>query len=105
MFGTARGSRWPFWSPWDHPAFPLPAQEIVLFGTRPPTSWPRVGPAPVRLRPPTFTYSRVSHWPARTCPSVGGGAGRPGEGAQAAAEEGDSGEGGGGGRTHGGPAY
>lgn len=65
---------------------------------RPPTSWPRVGPAPARLRLPTFTFSRGSHWSARTCPSVGGGlggrGGRPGEGARVATEEGDSGEGG-----------
>lgn len=76
---------------------PRPAQELVLFEARPRTSWPSVGPAPARLRPPTFTYSRISHWPARTCPSVEGvgrRAGRPGEGATEAAEEGDSGEGG-----------
>lgn len=74
-----------------------PAQEL-LFVARPPTSWTRVGPAPARLRLPTFTFSRGSHWPARTCPSVGGGlggrGGRPGEGARVATEEGDSGEGG-----------
>lgn len=52
---------------------PRPAQELVSFGARPPTSWLRVGPAPARLRPPTLTYSRVSHWPAHTCPSVEGG--------------------------------
>lgn len=74
-----------------------PAQEL-LFVARPPTSWTRVGPAPTRLHLPTFTFSRGSHWPARTCPSVGGGlggrGGRPGEGARVETEEGDSGEGG-----------
>lgn len=77
-----------------------PAQEL-LFVARPPTSWTRVGPAHTRLHLPTFTFSRGSHWPARTCPSVGGGlggrggrGGRPGEGARVETEEGDSGEGG-----------
>lgn len=76
---------------------PNSAQEL-LFVTRPPTSWLSVGPAPARLHLPTFTFSRGSHWPARTCPSVGGGLGgrgeRPGEGKRVATEEGDSGEGG-----------
>lgn len=63
--------------PYPSPTPPLPlsllrpAQEL-LFGARPPTSWPGAGPAPARLRPPTFTSSPVSHWPGHTCPSVGG---------------------------------
>lgn len=77
-----------------------PAQEL-LFGPAPPL--PGREPAPPPRSPPSHLHLQsVSHWPGTPARPRGAGR-RAGEGARAAAEDGDSGggrEGGGGSRTH-----
>lgn len=83
--------------PLGTPALPRPTEELVVFEPAPPLPGRGLAPPPrASALPPSPTVGPPIGRRAPARPSGGGaegGAGLPGEGAQEASEEGDSGEG------------